>query len=604
MMKKTEYREIIQVLVLLICLVGFFLVQVYREGNDQEEKDRIIFLEKDWKVTELDGSSSWQDMPVILQRRGTTERMEQRMPEQIEEGDFLCYFTNNEIMDVYIGKKPAEVSVRIQSQMAKPGNGGWVLIPLTQEDSGKTLSLQMKNGQEKEPSQIGKFMVGKRMAIDRELFREWLPRLIRNLVLGFVGIFWIVDGIWIQRMKKETVTSVCAGLFAMALSVWLTFGTVEIPYIYMIHSSVTTYLVLCCILLMPLFLARYMRERQASRNTGWDKWFGGLEAALAANAVIITGICAFREEKSVKIYLSLHILMEVMAVSVVANTVWCMRREPASIGRGELLARILLGLSLCIEIFNFYRGDSLQMGNYFSLGAMVFTVSVGIQMRKSAEEQRRAERRTKLELQRTKEKLLLSQIRPHFIYNTLGAIRYMIRRDPETAYQMTYQFSRYLRGNLQALEGEEMIPFSRELDHIRTYISIEQVRFGEALNMVCEIQEEGFRIPVLTIQPLVENAVKHGIRQKEGGGCVILRTGLDGNRIFIEIEDNGAGFDVKSRTESDQMDHLGLRNVMYRLESLLGAEVSIASQIGEGTRIYISFEKDRGRDTYEDNHCG
>ena len=110
--------------------------------------------------------------------------------------------------------------------------------------------------------------------------------------------------------------------------------------------------------------------------------------------------------------------------------------------------------------------------------------------------------------------VMLSQIQPHFLYNSLNAIRGLCRKDPEQAREAIGSFSEYLRGNMDSLNKREPIPFIRELSHIENYLKLEKFRFGDELKVNYDIKEKNFFIPALSVQPLVENAVKPGICEK------------------------------------------------------------------------------------------
>ena len=111
--------------------------------------------------------------------------------------------------------------------------------------------------------------------------------------------------------------------------------------------------------------------------------------------------------------------------------------------------------------------------------------------------------------------LLLSQIQPHFLYNILGSIEWLCETDPKKAQEATEQLSRFLRGNMDSLQSVTTIPAARELEHIRCYLSLEGIRFGEKLHTVYDIETEDFFVPALGLQPLVENAVRHGVTKRE-----------------------------------------------------------------------------------------
>ena len=186
--------------------------------------------------------------------------------------------------------------------------------------------------------------------------------------------------------------------------------------------------------------------------------------------------------------------------------------------------------------------------------------------------------------------LMLSQIAPHFIYNTLTTIQGLCDKDPALAKETTGQFAKYLRGNLDSLSQNENIPFSRELEHVKCYLSIEKKRFGDRVNVVYDIEEDGFMIPALTLQPIVENAVKHGLCKKDGGGTVWIHAYETDGINQIVIEDDGAGFDAESLL-NDGKKHIGLHNVKSRLKDMCKGTIDVTSEIGKGTKVTIGIPR-------------
>lgn len=194
-----------------------------------------------------------------------------------------------------------------------------------------------------------------------------------------------------------------------------------------------------------------------------------------------------------------------------------------------------------------------------------------------------------------KVELLISQIGPHFIYNTLSTIKHLCRKDPAQAEETIDAFSVYLRGNLNSLQEKKMIPFKDELSHVHAYLVVEKKRFGERLNVVEDIQYDDFLIPALTLQPLVENAVKHGVCAKESGGTIVIRSECVDNIYEIHIDDDGAGFDQKNMTPVDSSIHVGIKNVEERLRSMCHGTLTIESQIDQGTKVTIRIPKAEGK---------
>ena len=138
-----------------------------------------------------------------------------------------------------------------------------------------------------------------------------------------------------------------------------------------------------------------------------------------------------------------------------------------------------------------------------------------------------------------------------------------------------------------------MIPFCKEFDHIHTYLELEKIRFDEELTVVYDIQVENFFLPALTVQPLVENAVKHGITKKRGGGILTLATREEPERFVITVTDTGLGFDPAHYMD-DGKPHIGIEIVRLRLEHMAGGKLTITSTPGVGTTAVIVIPKKEG----------
>ncbi|MCL1941456.1 MAG: histidine kinase, partial [Synergistaceae bacterium] len=194
--------------------------------------------------------------------------------------------------------------------------------------------------------------------------------------------------------------------------------------------------------------------------------------------------------------------------------------------------------------------------------------------------------------------IMLSQIRPHFLYNALVAIQELCHIDPETASEAVGEFSNYLRGNLDSLSIKNTIPFEKELRHVETYLSLERKRFGEKLSVAYDVRARDFYLPALTLQPIVENAVRHGVTKREEGGSVKISTDEGETDSVITVTDDGVGFDTGSshvvkRGEKilHERLHVGIENVRSRLYSMCGGTLSVESSPGAGTTAVITIPK-------------
>lgn len=186
-------------------------------------------------------------------------------------------------------------------------------------------------------------------------------------------------------------------------------------------------------------------------------------------------------------------------------------------------------------------------------------------------------------------RLMVSQMKPHFIANGMNAIRVLIRKDPKKASEMIKTFSDYLRASIDGIEMKEFITFKEELEHIRAYLAIQQMRFGSRLCVIYDIQAENCFLPPLCVEPLVENAVHHGISPKEEGGTVVIRSWREERMFYITVEDDGVGFQVKKAESEPDEDSVGLTYVKYSVGRMKGAAIEIQSVINCGTKVTLSF---------------
>ncbi len=188
-------------------------------------------------------------------------------------------------------------------------------------------------------------------------------------------------------------------------------------------------------------------------------------------------------------------------------------------------------------------------------------------------------------MNRQKQDILFSQIQPHFLFNSLTAIAQLCEKKPRVARDATISFAEFLRANVNVLKNPNPIPFSQELENIENYLALEQIRFGDALEIRYDIETLDFEVPLLGVQPLVENAVKHGIRQS---GIVEIRTRETSDAYEVLVQDNGIGYDGKTLPD-DGRTHIGVENIRSRLADLLQATLTYEMPPEGGTiaRIHI-----------------
>lgn len=255
----------------------------------------------------------------------------------------------------------------------------------------------------------------------------------------------------------------------------------------------------------------------------------------------------------------------------------------------ETVVTALLIVFFALDVYLLsYRFTNINvvLGIAFTLLAITTHDKAIFQLSETAQ----ASKELKARLKQTQNYLIQSQMKPHFIFNTLGAIRTMIKSSPDKAYKLTTSFSKYLRANINNISPNETISFASEVDHIKTYVDIEKERFGERLTVLYDIKCDNFNMPPLTVEPLVENAVKHGVCKKIKGGIVKISSWEEEDRYIVTVEDNGVGFNIE--TLENKNNSVGIKYIKLRLKEISNADFNIESQKGVGTKATLTFFKE------------
>jgi len=197
-----------------------------------------------------------------------------------------------------------------------------------------------------------------------------------------------------------------------------------------------------------------------------------------------------------------------------------------------------------------------------------------------------------LDLAESRIATMTSQIQPHFIYNALAAIKSMVRVDPKMAAETIAEFSEYLRGNIDSLSSTTPISFENEMKHVETYLSIEQKRFRDKLKITYDIKTTNFSLPHLSVQPIVENAVRHGITsRKVDGGSITISSDETESDIIITVSDDGAGYNTSQTASTQGRTNVGIQNVRARLAAMVDGTLNVQSEIDVGTTVTIIIPK-------------
>ena len=422
-----------------------------------------------------------------------------------------------------------------------------------------------------------------------------IAMLLWGSIFGVIAAVCMIMSRNFNRRKRTIIISIqitTAVLLLMDAVAWATRGYPGKAGYYLVRiSNFCVFTASDCILaLFNAYVCGYLfEEKKASKSA---KIRFNAVYVLAAVGVVLdivtqfTGLYYYFDALNFyhrSPYNFVSMLIPVAGMLVDLSIIIQYRRNVSAQIIAAMLSYIVLPFAMTI-IQTFYYGISLI--NISISISMIFMFIV------SMVEQNRNLARKEKEASELKISLMLSQIAPHFIYNTLTAIQQMCVKDPQMAQETVGEFAEYLRGNIDILGKNELIPFKKELEHTKNYLSIEKKRFGDRVKTEYIIETDDFMLPALTLQPIVENAVKHGVCRKSGGGTVTIHTYSDEDNVFIEVSDDGAGFDMNME-KSDGREHVGIKNVQTRLEEQCHGKLLVSSRPGDGTVAIITIPKEK-----------
>lgn len=433
---------------------------------------------------------------------------------------------------------------------------------------------------------LRRFYSGDRMQVFLHMAEKNSYTIIACMIIFILGIALFVLGVTVRILGIPKMDSIFhGGVLFLVSGTWLLidYSYISLIFPYGMTLDVLNILSMLCI---PALGLHYVRAYARTK----------MKNALFAGEMFLMLICfVFLILQNKGIWdsemmrnASLRFMLFVLLIFFVC-LVLEYRYNKDKNARIVMLSAIILLVTGVIgnalfNITNFY-GASL-----FGIGLVSFLIMQYILViRNIWIQNKEMEQKKKLEREMTENRIsiMLSQIQPHFLYNSISSIQELCLMDQEKACDALAQFAHFLRGNMDSLTCTKPIEFEREMSHVKNYLALEKIRFEERLSIEYNIEEDDFLIPALTLQPIVENAVRYGVSKKKAGGTVKISTYRKENDIVIEVADDGKGFQTESKhSVVDERSHVGLENVRKRLKMQCGGKLEIVSS-EEGSTVKI-----------------
>lgn len=450
----------------------------------------------------------------------------------------------------------------------------WLNIPMQQDFSGKTATLSLTPVFGGLRAEEAEFLLIRRDALLTlmELPQD-APLLVLGLLAVIAGLILTLMVLVIPAEKREKLLVFYIGAVTILAGIWKlsSLPAVLLLLDYLGIEKEIWYGGTVCYLLMLVLSLRMMacmgKSSEGRLETGCS-WIAAAGDAVLL-ALQLAGI------------LELHEAVVWFGIATAAMHLAILLKKKSSPSEWLWMLPFFLTMGADLLI-NMWTGTT-HRACAFLLWTVVNLFVRGFGFAHLAVKRERMLRKKEEELHQSRLANVMSQIQPHFIYNTLSSIYVLCQDDPERAAQVVSDFSDYLQANFTAMASEKLIPFTEELRHTQAYLMVEQALYGEQLSVHFHTDFSAFRLPALTLQPLVENAVKHGIGKGHRPETIRITSTAADRAAVITVEDDGPGF----TPAADGSAHIGLNNVRERLAMMCGGEMTIAAREGGGTAVTL-----------------
>ena len=650
---------------LALAVAGYFLIS--GDHTNIEYNERHVSFDQGWSLTTYTYTGSGESLisqtteNVVLPTKITihgkeTAVFKNTLPDEIPES--MAIISRNFHLMLKVKVDGEEVFSFPSSDWNGFGNlvsDEWCLIDMKPEYAGKPIEISFYNTSErlfKFSNYVGEFYYGTRNSLVHFIrSRGFTGMVLGNIVTVIGALLLIVSLIYKGHTKQSTNTAM--GMAFFCFGIWMI--NRDKMSVFPNHATYVYWLSLMCLMLVAPFVFLYSYYRN---NTFKSIALFGFRYCLICDPLIV--LSCFFIDYSVEYITPFAYILSILAMLLTSYSLfkngWGKESKRQSkndrlLDRAEFFSSLIFPTLGILE--SIFSSDKLwtEWSNFFMFGMTAYSlIYFGFVLWRTFLVVQDRTNVTK-QLHNSQLELMMGQIQPHFMFNTLSSIRTLIKVDPDVAYDMVYNFSNYLRANVDNLTNPDGIKFESEVKHIQSYVEIEKVRYGDRLAVEYDIQESDFLVPPLSIQPLVENAIKHGVSKKVGGGTVWLTSyELVGFNV-VEVNDDGLGFNAESASRvfgpyvdatisgvasedmnqinislirtvmealdlkdadgnpivikkpdksqltdltgngSDRHKSSGMMNILLRLREMADAKIEISSQEGSGSHIRVFFPK-------------
>ena len=549
------------VLLLLLAVIVLCGVRLLRDDSGSRPQN-------DTRKTQISLADCALSQEPIDALAGVRKTYSFTLPSALAEEDCLILHIMHQYCTVRIGGAVRYLYEDGAPRFIRTSGRYWACVSLSDADAGKPVEVQLTPVYRNVPEpEI--FVRPTDQTIGDVLLAD-LPLAILGHLCVILGLSLFVIAWFTIFNRRSRRALLCLAILTVAAGVWKVSGlpitTLLLhPAQGQLLQPKAVYLYgIISFLVMPVLIIQFLNSKQQN-TTAVPETLCAVVMALTAVVVLSLQLLG-----KLELQVAVPFLMAEIAILMLVMFALILHRR-------ESVWLICFPICSCADLLITHLTKSARYDVFLMLCIVVSDYISGMSfVRRTIRQQS--------ELRDARVAALIHQIQPHFIHNTLTSVYYLCDSDPPTAKRLVRDFNSHLRANFTSISAKTPIPFTEELEHVRAYLSVEQVRFSDKLFVEYDTPHTAFRMPALTLQPLVENAVKHNVDSARPPVHIRIRSMKTEDGSMVVIEDDGVGMD-NALPETDG--HVGLQNVADRLQMLCDGTLSVSPRPEGGTVVTV-----------------
>ncbi len=503
-------------------------------------------------------------------------------PQEIRLGDTLCIRSSHQELYVYVDKQLTYTYRKDFSDLwGKSGISMWHFIPLEASIQSQAIEIRAYTPYRALLDYQNFIAVGNYISIIEYIANRSIPSILIGAITLIIALSLFIYPIAHSSIERLQLFSF--SMFLVCTGIWV-LGESQSLTLQLFPKHIDRFIYYITFYLIPMFFYFSISFYFKGKERRIIQCFAYIELLITIIAIVAQLFRIYDLLESINIML-VNVVIGLLYIFYIRMYALIRYRERKNIE--HLFFFLIMLIFVFFEIKSFINGQFESISRDIQRILVIFAFFVCIHFIKSIDRKTQKLKQTRAKLALSKMNIIALKMRPHLVHNTLLSIQELCYSAPLEAVEAIGMFSNYLRSSFDNPVNKNLIPFEQELQYIREYINIQKICYRDEIIYTEKIDIVDFMIPPLTIQPLIENAIRHGIRKRKGEGEVVLRVEQIHDIIHIEITDNGLGFDVNRIKLLSLKTSTG--NIAYRLKKIVHAKIRITSTIEYGTRIYIKI---------------